>query len=153
MKCIAGLFIVFTMVLLDKNGNVPAALPEEEVEKPAPKRGQCKNCLTVCGVLTLTVLLIAVGGVFLHQKYTPFEVYVNRLVGDLNYPVLRMWRHIVLPLHRYMDFQYLSMRECLIENPWFVPGRCLLQLSYSYYLIISTLQYLTLTYFFMKSTQ
>ena len=82
------------MVLLDKNGNVPAALPEEEVEKPAQKRRQCKNCLTVCGVLSLAVVLTLIGGVFLHQKYTPFEVYVNRLVGDLNYPVLRMWRHM-----------------------------------------------------------
>ena len=70
-------------------------------------------------------MLAIAGSVTLYQNYSPFEVHVNKLVGDYTYPVLRTWRIIVLPLHRYFDVQSYSMAECLVNNPWFIPGECL----------------------------
>ena len=76
----------------------------------------------VCGLITLAFMVATAGSLVLYHNYTPFEVYVNKVVGDLTYPVLRMWRHVVLPLHPYFDIQYYSLAECLINNPWFIPG-------------------------------
>ena len=68
-------------------------------------------------------MLAIAGSLALYQNYTPFEVYVNKVVGDYTYPVMRMWRHIVLPLHHFVDVQSYSMAECLVNNPWFIPGK------------------------------
>ncbi|XP_028410855.1 uncharacterized protein LOC114533524 [Dendronephthya gigantea] len=107
--------------IADKNGNIPDEFSDEQVpEKPA-RQGCCKYGLKVCGAMTLVVMIAALGCVTVYNNYLPFEVYVNKVVGDLNYPVLRRWRHMVLPLHRFFDIQSYSMAECLINNPWFVP--------------------------------
>ncbi len=108
--------------IADKNGNMPAMVPDQQPQGRPEKRGCCQRCLMVCGVITLAVMFAAVGGGVLYNNYSPFEMYLNKVVGDFTYPVLRMWRHIVLPLHHYVDIQPYSMAECLISNPWFIPG-------------------------------
>ena len=107
--------------IADKNGNVPPIPPEQETQGRPAKRGCCGRCLSTCGVIAIVVMVATIGGVLLYNNYTPFEVYTNKVVGDWTYPVLRIWRHIVLPLHDYFDIQAYSMAECLISNPWFVP--------------------------------
>ncbi|CAB3984350.1 Hypothetical predicted protein [Paramuricea clavata] len=106
--------------IADKNGNIPASASDEQTQARPAKRGCCQRCLTVGGVITLFFLFAGVGVTVLYNNYSPFEVYINRVVGDLTYPVLRTWRHIVLPLHRFVDVQSYSMAECLINNPWFI---------------------------------
>ena len=115
----------FVFFIADKNGNVPEIVSREQTERRPAKRGCCQRCLISCSVITLAVMLAIAGSVTLYQNYSPFEVHVNKIVGDYTYPVLRTWRHIVLPLHRYFDVQSYSMAECLVNNPWFIPGKYL----------------------------
>ena len=117
------LYHIFTLLFItDKNGNVPPIPPEQEAQGRPEKRGCCGRCLSTCGLIAIVIMVATIGGVLLYNNYTPFEVYTNKVVGDWTYPVLRTWRHIVLPLHNYFDIEAYSMAECLISNPWFVPG-------------------------------
>lgn len=111
-------FMFIFIFILDKNGNVPDTPGEERTAK----RKICHNFFVIFGIITLAFVVVTCGGAILYNNYMPFEVYVNKVVGDLTYPVLRMWRLIVLPLHTYFDIQSYSMAECLINNPWFIPG-------------------------------
>ena len=77
----------------------------------------------LCLFITIGIFSAGIFGACLYTNFSPFELYVNSVVSDLQYPVMRRWRLLALPLHSYFDLHYLSVKECLIDNPWYLPGK------------------------------
>lgn len=51
-----------------------------------------------------------------------FALYIGQLTADYQYPLQRMIRFVVLPLHQFYDFTKLGAWDCMVDNPLYVPG-------------------------------
>lgn len=107
--------------LADKNGNVTPEVLDSSLHKKRAKCGCFKSCLMLCLFITIGIFSAGIFGACLYTNFSPFELYVNSVVSDLQYPVMRRWRLLSLPLHSYFDLHYLAVKECLINNPWYIP--------------------------------
>lgn len=89
-------------------------------------RAKKHSCFSVCLKVTVFVMLLPI---FLYTALTvisvtnsSFALYIGQLTADYQYPLQRMIRFVVLPLHQFYDFTKLGAWDCMVDNPLYVPG-------------------------------
>lgn len=90
-------------------------------------RAKKRSCFSVCLKVTVFVMLLPI---FLYTALTvisvtnsSFALYIGQLTADYQYPLQRMIRFVVLPLHQFYDFTKLGAWDCMVDNPLYVPEK------------------------------